>query len=74
MEDIWCEMEVRIEGWTRFCSELHVHYCSPHTINIIVARKIKHVSCNMYIVLAGIQSLLRKPEHERPLRRFNKLM
>ena len=73
-EDIWCEMEVGIEGCRKFCSELHIYYCSPDIINIIVARKLKHVSCRMHILLAGIQSLLRKPEQEGPLTRLQRIM
>jgi hypothetical protein len=39
-DKILCESEVGIEGWRRFCSELHVCYSSPDIINIIIARKI----------------------------------
>ena len=49
--DIWCEMEVGIEGCRRFCSELRVCYSSPGIINIIVKRKINDVSCSMHMVM-----------------------
>jgi len=69
-ENNWCEREVGIEGCRIFCSELHVCYCSPDIINIIVAKKIKDVPCGMHIVLKeGIRSFLRKPEQLEPLER-----
>ena len=67
---IFDEREVRIEGCRGLCSELHVCYCSPGFINIIVEMKIKDVSCNMHIVMkVGIQRSLTKLEQEEPLGR-----
>jgi hypothetical protein len=67
--------EVRIEGFIGLCNELHVCYSSPDIINIIVARKIKGLSCRMHIVLKeGIQPFLRKPEQGEPLWRPHRMM
>jgi hypothetical protein len=61
-------MEVRRMACRRLCRELHVCYCPPDIINIIVPRKIKDLSCSMHILLKeGIQSLLRKTEQGEPL-------
>ena len=73
---IWCEREVGIEGCRRLCSELHVCYCSPDIINVIVERKIMHnVACSMHILKKeGVQTFVRKPEKEERLWRLWRIM
>ena len=47
-----------MEGCGTFCSELHVCYSLPDTINIIVARKkITYVACSMHIVVKKVYKL-----------------
>ena len=41
-DNTWCGREVGIDACRRFCSALHVCYCSADIVSVIVARKIIH--------------------------------